>query len=163
MSELNAFCFVVNLAVTTLMGILLPFIPTLTRKSFLFGVKIPPSENDGAEAKAMKKRYIAVCLVGTALILAMNIIQFLAVPDLTVVAAMYFPLLLAAVQFAAFVPQHKAALRLKRERGWQVSDSVFAETKSSFTRGNLSNMPWAWYIVGLLIILVTAAVLLAGI
>jgi uncharacterized membrane protein len=161
MNGLNVFCFATNLAVTVFMGALLPIIPTLTRKSFLFGVKIPPGENDGADAKAMKKRYIAICLAGAAVILAADIVQFTVAPDITVLAVMYFPLLFVAVQFAAFIPQHRAALRLKSERNWRVSGSVFAETKSSFSRGRLSAMPWAWYIIGIFIIFVSTALLLA--
>jgi len=157
MYELNIFCFVTNLITTVFIGVLLPIVPALTRKSFLFGVRIPPAENDSLEARGMKKRYITVCFIGAVIILALDIVQFATVPEYTLLAIMYFPFLFVILQFAAFIPNYKAALRLKKERNWQVSDSVFADTKSSFTRGNLSNMPWAWYIAGLLIIFVITA------
>jgi len=161
MNELNVFCFVTNLVVTALFGVLMPLIPRLTRKSFLFGVRIPPEENGGGEVRLLKKRYAAVCVFGAAVIFAADIAQYIIAPDMTVLAVMYFPLLFVALGFIAYVPCYKAALRLKNERGWQISDAVFAETKSSFTRGKLANLPWAWYIVSLLIILADTAFLLA--
>jgi uncharacterized membrane protein len=74
---------------------------------------------------------------------------------------MYFPLLFVVVQLAAFIPNHSAALRLKEERGWEVSTSTFAETKTSFTRGCLYSMPWAWYIAGIIISVASGIVALA--
>ena len=161
MKELNLFCFITNLSVAVLIGALLPILPILTRKSFLFGVKIPLEECNCPEAKNLKKRYITVCLTGTLIIFALIIAQFIAIPDMTLLATMYFPLLFAAVQMAAFIPNWKQAIRLKEAKGWKVSESSFAETKSSHSRGNLSDLPWVWYIVGLILIIISAAVALA--
>ena len=47
------------------------------------------------------------------------------------------------------------AVQLKAEKGWQVPNVVFAETKSSHTRGNLHALPWGWYVASFVIIIVT--------
>ena len=160
-SELNVFCFVTNIAVAVLVGAFLPILPLLTRKSFLFGVKIPSEEHGCAEAKNLKKNYVAICLSGAAVILALIVAQFAALPDMTLACTLYFPLLFVAVQMAAFVPNWKRAAKLKEQKGWKVSESVFAETKSSHSRGNLSDLPWIWYIAGLILIFAGIAVALA--
>ena len=160
MNEVNLVCFITNLAVAVLVGAFLLIIPALTRKSYLFGVKIPLEEHACSEAKNMKKRYATVCLLGTAVILALTVIQFLIIPNITLVATMYFPLLFVAVQMAAFVPNWKQAVKLKEERGWKVSGSTFAETKSSHSRGNLSELPWLWYALSLILILASVIIAL---
>ena len=158
MKELNLFLFITNLSVAVLVGALLPIIPILTRKSFLFGVRIPLEESDSPEAKNLKNRYIAICLAGTLIVIALIIIQFIIVPDISLVACMYFPLLFVIVQAAAFIPNWKKALKLKELKGWKVTESVFAETKSSHSRGNLSELPWLWYILGLILIIISVIV-----
>ena len=159
LNELNLFLFITNLAVAVLAGALMLIIPVLTRKSYLFGVKIPLEESGCSEAKSLKKNYITVCLIGTAIIFALIIAQFAVNPDITLLFTLYFPFLFVAVQMAAFIPNWKRALKLKKERGWVVSESAFAETKSSHSRGNLSDLPWAWYIAGL--VLIFASVIIA--
>jgi uncharacterized membrane protein len=74
---------------------------------------------------------------------------------------LYYPLLLLPAQLLAFVPNWRAALRLKRERGWQVSGAAFAETSSSSARGSLRALPWGWYIASLAIVAAYAAAALA--
>jgi uncharacterized membrane protein len=155
MFELNLFCFIINLCVAVLAGALMPIIPILTRKSFLFGVKIPLEHHNCPEARSMKKSYISICLAGSAVILALITVQFIAVPDMTLLCTMYFPFLFAAVQMAAFIPNWKRAVKLKKEQGWQVSKSVFAETKSSHSRGTMSELPWIWYIAGIILIIIS--------
>jgi len=157
MKDLNLFFFIANLAVIALCGILAGVLPALTRKSYLFGVKIPMEQRGCPEARHMIRRYIAICGLSVAAILALNTAQYLLFPERTLVAMLYYPLLLIPMQMLAYVPNWKAALRLKRERGWQVSDAAFAETSSSFTRGNLRALPWGWYIASLAAVLAGAA------
>jgi len=160
MREANFICFIMNLCIVGLVGALLPLLPTLTRKSFLFGVRIPIEEQSCPEAKRMKKNYITVCLTGAAVILALVIAQYIFVPDMTLVGILYFPLLFVAVQAAGFIPNWKKAAALKARRGWKISNSVFAETKSSHSRGNLSELPWAWYVFSAVLIFISIVIVL---
>jgi uncharacterized membrane protein len=109
----------------------------------------------------MKKRYVALCLTGTAAIIAMIVAQYMFAPDLTLVSMLYYPFMLVAIQFAVFIANWKRALKLKAKHGWTVNDSVFAETKSSHLRGKLSELPWGWYIFCLAVIFATIILTLA--
>lgn len=60
----------------------------------------------------------------------------------------------------AFIPNWKQATRLKQLKNWKVSDSIFAETKSSHSRGTLSELPWIWYIIGFILIIISVVILL---
>lgn len=160
MKEINLYLFLTNVAIAVLCGVLLPILPKLTRKSFLFGVKIPLEQYASPEARNLRKRYTLVSVAGAAIILALVIIQYIVFPKITLVAVMYFPLLFVAVQMAAFVPNWKRAKQLKAERGWKVSGSVFAETKSSHSRGNLSELPWIWYVLSFILIIASLVITL---
>jgi Predicted membrane protein len=161
MSELNTFLFITNICVVLLCGALLPIMPFLTRKSFLFGVKVPPEAQMTAEAKALKRNYIILTTVGVLIVLAASLLQYIIAPDYTILAVLYFPLVIIAVQFIVYVPSHSKALKLKSRLGWNVTEMSFADTKTSFTRGNLSAMPYFWYIISLLIVLISFVIMLA--
>jgi len=143
--------FITNVFVIGLCGWLFLIMPNLTRKSLLFGVSIPLEQANSPEATALKKAYTRTCLLGLAVILAASLAQFALWPEHTLLALMVFPLLFIPIYFAAFVPNWKKALRLKQERGWQVPSLSFAETGLSHTRGSLSALPWAWYIVSVVV------------
>ncbi|HHV11047.1 MAG TPA: DUF1648 domain-containing protein [Clostridiales bacterium] len=160
MTELNVFLFVTNICVLLLCGALMPIVPMLTRKSFLFGVKVPPEAQDTAQAKALKRNYITLTVLGGIIVLAASIWQYIAAPNYTIYAIMFFPLVLVAIQILAFVPNHSKALELKSQLGWNVAEIKYADTKTSFTRGNLSAMPHFWYVISLIIVFVSFVVAL---
>ncbi|MCL1951187.1 MAG: DUF1648 domain-containing protein [Oscillospiraceae bacterium] len=157
MQELNPVLFLTDLAVLALCGALAAILPALTRKSYLFGVKIPMEERGSPAARHIIRRYVAACLLAFAAVLALHAAQYLLAPGKTAVSMLYFPLLFGAAQLLAFLPAWKAALRLKRERGWQVSGAAFAETSSSSARGNLRALPWGWYAASLAVVAACAA------
>jgi len=153
--NVNIFLFAVNLFVYVLCAAFFMIIPMLTRKSLLFGVRIPPEEALCAEASAMKKNYMFSCLTGAAIILIICIAQFIFLPRLTLAATLYLPLFLIPVYLIAFIPNWKKVVNLKEEKNWAVSSAVFAETKSSHTRGDLSLIPVIWYALGFIIVIIT--------
>jgi uncharacterized membrane protein len=161
MNELNIFLFVTNICVIIFCGALFPIMPFLTRKSFLFGVKVPPKAQNAAESKALKRNYITITAIGGIIVLAASVWQYIAAPNHTIYAVMLFPFFLAAVQLAAFVPNHKKAQALKAEFNWHVAEISVADTKTSFTRGNLSAMPHFWYIISGALVFASFAVALA--
>jgi uncharacterized membrane protein/dienelactone hydrolase len=85
----------------------------------------------------------------------------MAAPGCTIFTAIYLPFALAAVQLAVFAPSHGAALKLKSRLGWSVAETAFADTRTSFARGNLSAMPHFWYVISLLAVLASFAIALA--
>lgn len=153
MKEISFYSFLINIGVAVLCGALTPLIPKLTRKSLLFGVRIPLEQHASPEAKNLRKRYTLVNVTGTAIILVLIIFQYVVFPDATLVSILYFPLLFGAVQMVTFISNWKQAKKLKEERGWKVSGSTFAETKSSHSRGNLSELPWIWYALSFILII----------
>jgi uncharacterized membrane protein len=152
LGELNFFLFITNICVVLLCGALLPLMPFLTRKSFLFGVKVPPDAQRTNEARALRRRYILVTAAGGAAMVAFCVWQYLMAPNLTIFTVMYLPLVLVVIEFAVYVPNHRKALALKKLHGWRATEKAFADTKTSFTRGNLSAMPHFWYVISLLIV-----------
>jgi hypothetical protein len=106
MGELNVFLFITNICLVLLYGVFLSIAPMLTRKSFLFGVKVPPEAQDTDEAKALKRGYIMFTIIGATIVLAASVLQYIAVPNDTVYAVMVFPLTMIAIRFAAFAPNH---------------------------------------------------------
>ena len=160
MSEFNAFLFVSNICAAVLVGALLPIIPFLTRKSFLFGVKVPPEAQATDEAKKLKCNYIIVTTAGAIIVLVASIVQFIIAPNYTIITVLYYPFVLIAVQLGVFVPSHKKALKLKSRLNWNVTEIQFADTKASFTRGNLSSMHRFWYIISFLIVLASFVIAL---
>ena len=129
-------------------------IPHLTRKSYLFGVRIPAEEAGCEEAVQMKKNYMTVCLFGMKILLVICAAQFIFLREKTLFTTLYLPLFLIPVYFIAFVPNWKKALRLKKEQGWTVSNVSVTEIKSSNARGDLSSIPYIWYILGALIVFI---------
>ncbi|MCL2828508.1 MAG: DUF1648 domain-containing protein [Oscillospiraceae bacterium] len=158
MTDQNIGLFAINAFVLALCGGLYVVLPYLTRKSLLFGVKVPPEAYYDPAAQELRKSYVRTCLLGTLVLLLICAAQFMLWREWTMAAAMYLPLLVIPLYFIAFVPNWKRAAHLKAERGWQVPSVVFAETSSSHTRGKLSNVPWGWYIAGLVLVLATFAV-----
>ena len=161
MSELNLFLFITNIVVVLLCGALLPVIPFLTRKSFLFGVKVPQKAQNTVEAKELKRNYVVTTVIGGIAVLAASICQFFAAPNYTMFAVIFFPFILLAIQLAAYVPNNKKALELKSRLGWKVAEISYADTTTSYTRGNLSAMPHIWYIVYAVIVIASFIVALA--
>jgi len=107
MSELNLTLFIINICVVLLGGAILPILPLLTRKSFLFGVKVPPEVQRNDEARALKKSYVATTTFGGVFVLIAAIVQYIIMPNYTFHAVMLFPFVLVVIQLAAFVPKHK--------------------------------------------------------
>jgi len=125
---------------------------------YLFGVRIPPKEQHSPEAGQIKKRYIAMCIAGMAALIAICIVQFIAFRDITLLATIYLPFLIIPVFFAAYIPNWKAATRIKAERGWQVSGAVCADMRTTQEKGRLTALPWGWYIASFGIIMASALI-----
>jgi len=149
----NTILLITNLFLFVLCAGLFIIIPYLTRKSFLFGVKIPAEEAGCKEAVQMKKSYIITCLLGSLILFTVCVVQYLFWPEKTLIATLYLPLLIIPLYLIAFVPNWKKAVLLKEEKKWAVSGTLYADTQSSQARGDLSSIPFAWYIISGLIVI----------
>ncbi|GHU41701.1 membrane protein [Clostridia bacterium] len=162
MNELNLFCFLVNLSIVLLCGVFIAIIPILTRQSYLFGVQVSPEVQEESVVKSMKKRYYIFVAMGTFLLLTVVTAQFFLVPKVTLLATLYVPFLFIIVQLMAFLPNRRAALQLKEERNWQLPDTeeAFSGNNPTYTQGNLSELPFSYYIVGLALVVVGVVIAL---
>jgi len=158
MKELNIFCFAVNLIVIAFVGLLMALMPSITQKTLLFGVRVPPQEAACLQARTLIRRYRLVCVISAVCVFIACITQFAVAPDFTVLGSLYYPLLILAAQMAAYIPAWKAAKRLKEEKGWQVSAALYADTQSSYSRGQIRSMPWFWYLAALAIAFASAII-----
>jgi uncharacterized membrane protein len=161
MNDTNFFFFLMNLAITALGGSFFLIVPSLTRKSYLFGVKIPEAEHGCDEAKALKKSFLTICVAGMAAVAAIAAIQYVIAPSYSLLGALYYPILLPLVYLVAYVPNWSKAKSLKESRGWEVSAASFAETKSAYERESLAIVPWGWHIAALVILVASAAATVA--
>lgn len=138
-------------------GATLIFLVYATRRSLLFGVRIPDSQTQAPEVLALKKRYyVLVSLLTAAMlvvfyVLAINNPKMLLILSLTI----YFPHML--LYWVVYIYCWKKALALKAEKGWDTSEiltaSLVIRTKSA---GTDVRIPWGWYIVAFVLIGVTA-------
>ena len=161
MADENTFLFAVNLFVLVVCGVFFLLMPRLTRKSYLFGVIIPAEYADCREARAMKRRYAVTCVVGVLVLMNVCSLQFTLLRDLTLLATLYLPLLLIPVGLAAFIPNRKSALRLKRERGWHISGDLPGFADSAHSRGNVLELPWLWYVASFALVVAGFALIAA--
>jgi len=150
--------FIINVALVALCGFIYIILPGITRKAFLFGVKIPGEQAEHPEVLDIRKRYIRAVFLATLLIAAICIIQYLVWPGATLIFTLYFPVLLVPMFFLAFVPAWRAAGELKEREGWAVSSMAFADTKTAAARGSLGMVPWIWYILGLMVVIASIIV-----
>ncbi|MCL2343995.1 MAG: DUF1648 domain-containing protein [Firmicutes bacterium] len=150
---MNFFFFITNLGIIALVAAFLIITPALTRKSLLFGVRVPEAVAPLPEVRGLKRNYYTVILIGCVVLLAAAVLQYVTAPALTLLALLYFPFILVGVQFLAFIPQWKKAKALKEERGWDVPLTSIVETRSSADRQKLSSLPWGWYIASVILVL----------
>lgn len=147
MNDLNLVMFIMNISIILLCGVLMAILPYLTRKAYLFGVKIPESAYENPDVLNLKKKYSMSVSIGAVIAGVIVILQYILNPNLSLVLGMYYPLIVAAIQFGVYIPCWKQASKLKKENMWTVSEIRVAETKSSVSRGNMSDVPWIWYIL----------------
>jgi len=158
---MNLVLFIINAATIALIAALIVIVPLLNRKSLLFGVRVPEAAGDLPEVRRLKRDYIALTLAGCLAVLAAAALQYLILPQYTLLAMMYFPFVMVGVEFAAYYPQWKKAGALKEGGGWQTPLTGAAETRSAADREKLSSLPWAWYIASAALVLMLAAWTLA--
>ena len=111
---MNMFFFLGNVGTVIFIAALFAITPVLNRKSLLFGVRIPEAAADLPECKRLKNSYYRIVVIGCLLVVAASAAQYLWARDYSLLAWMYFPFVMIAVQFAAFVPQWKRAAALRR-------------------------------------------------
>ena len=153
--------FIINLLLVAVIMYFVSILPIITRKSLLFGVRVPDAAGQSPEALRLKRGYVATVLAGGVVMAALLVVQYLAFPDYTLLATLYFFIPLIALQYGAFIPRWKRALALKAEKGWAIPAPATAETRTAVEREKLLSFPKSWYLVSLALILAVGVLSLA--
>ena len=140
------FIFILNETVCLFIGGLLFILPHITRKSLLFGVRIPDSANKEKKVIQLKATYSVVIILVTAAVLFAGFYFYYTWPQTMFMLSLYQPLILLIAQFVTFVPLWKRSKQLKSEKGWVVRNIGTSQTSSS-AKNRIKGMPWIWYIV----------------
>jgi len=153
LQDVQVLLFIINLLLVGMMAVFVSILPVVTRKTLLFGVRIPESAGRGPEASDLKRRFIATVLAGSVGVAAIAVAQYLIAPDYTLLSTLYFPFLMVALQYAAFIPRWKRVLELKAEKNWITPVPGTVETRSAVEREKLLSFPKGWYLLGLILVL----------
>ncbi len=153
--------FALNLIILLFVTAFVCMLPLITRKTLLFGVRVPEAAAQSPEAARLKRQYVAAALIGGVAVIGLLIVQYLTLPLWSLLACLYFPLLLMAVQYGAFIPQWRKALALKAEKGWATTATATAETRSAVERERLLSFPKGWYALSAVLCLILVAISLS--
>lgn len=156
MSELRAMStllFVINLVMMLAVAIAIGIAPVITRRTLLFGVRIPEEAGKDETVIKLKNNYIKrMIIIGILAIIAL-IIQYLISPGISILATLYLPLVVIVAQFITYVSKWKQATALKAKNKWTVPMTSVVDTASSVQRENLWGFPKLWYIPSILVVL----------
>jgi len=147
LSEMNLFLFLLSETICLATGCLLSVLPHITRKSLLFGVRIPEDAKSDPDVIMVKRRYTTIMIVITLILLAGGGWLYYIRPDSMLLLSLYQPSILLLAQFAVYIPLWRTASRMKVQKGWKVSHIGTSQTAASGIKGRLKDLPWIWYAV----------------
>jgi len=131
------------------------FMPKITRKNILFGVKIPEEKMNTDEVKNIVKGFKRENLmVGIpALIIISLLIYYI---DNTYVFTLSTFIYLG-ILFLEYVRWNKKSKELKQEKGWDKLGGkvVVIDTKFSRDRGKLSTVSQKWFLIPVMVIIIS--------
>ena len=157
LSQMYLFMFSLSETVCLLTGCLLAILPRITRKSLLFGVRIPGSAQNDPDVIRMKRQFTLLMAGATILVLTAGAFLYYYRNDSALLLSLYQPTALLLVQYAAFIPLWKKSIQLKNARNWHVHYIGTSQTAVSGLKGRLKSMPWGWYVISLALCGIAAA------
>ena len=157
LSQMYFFMFALSETICLFTGCLLAILPRITRKSLLFGVRIPDSAQNDPDVIRMKRIFTLIMTSATILILAAGALLYYLRSDSALLLSLYQPTSLLVVQYAAFIPLWKKSIRLKNARNWHVYHIGTSQTAVSGVKGRLKSMPWSWYVISFVLCVIAAA------
>lgn len=145
--DMYLFIFALSETICLVVGFLLAVLPRITRKSLLFGVRIPDSAKNDTDVIRIKRIYTLIMIAATVLVLAGGAWLYFIRPAGALLLSLYQPTVLLIFQYAVFIPLWKKAIRMKAEKNWHVLNIGTSQTAVSSVKGRLKNMPWGWYVI----------------
>lgn len=153
LQDVSTLLFIINLITMLMVVITIGIAPSITRKSLLFGVRIPEAAAQNKEVIKLKKGYICKMIIGGAIAIALLVVQYIIWPEASLLAILYLPIMVILFQFITYVSTWKKATILKKNNGWVVPLTVTVDTSSAVQRENFWGFPKAWYIPCVLTVL----------
>ncbi|MGC8608948.1 MAG: DUF1648 domain-containing protein, partial [Thermoplasmata archaeon] len=132
--------------ISIIIGIAIAFVPFMTEKSVVFGVRIPVKKLRSHEIVKSRVVYTVAVVIMTFIIL---ILAYMFRSYTSAAVAMPFSIILLSFGFYLF--EHYKILRMKEKEKW-----IQGESKISgiFIAGSADKFPWAFAIPGLLFLLI---------
>ena len=155
--DMSTMFFIINIITMITVVLVIGCAPIITRKSLLFGVRIPEVAARNLEVVKLKKSYINKMIILGIATLVILVAQYLLFPNISLLAMLYLPLLVMAVQFLTYVSVWKKATALKAKNNWSVPMTATVDTTSVVQREQIWTFPKWWYALSALIILAVAA------
>lgn len=147
LSGMYLFMFALSETICLVTGILLSILPHITRKSLLFGVRIPDAAKADPDVIKIKRIYTVIMISATVVVLAIGAWLYYVRPDSMFLLSLYQPMGLLTAQIAVFIPLWKKSIKMKSLKGWEVHNLGTSQTVSSDIRGRLKEMPRLWYVI----------------
>ncbi len=138
---------VIEMLLVATIGIILSIIPYVTEKSIIFGVRAPAEFRSTAPVRKAQKTYLIAVLLITAL---SEVLIFTIIYRYYLLLAVY-PLFIVLVAFFAYLPEHYAIAKRKRDERWveRASQTVTAQ----FVTAETAQFPWVYAVPGLLVLI----------
>lgn len=129
--------------------------PRITRKNILLGVKIPEEKMEADEVKKIIKGFQRENLIIGIPVLAIISILIYYIDNIYLFTISTF--IYIAVLFLIYIKWNKKSKELKKEKGWDKLGRkvVVIDTKFSRDRGKASTVSQKWYLIPLVIILIS--------
>ncbi len=143
MTGINEFNMI-EIALTAIVGLIISLVPYMTEKTVNFGVRIPESHLDSKVIKNAKETYTAFVLVFTAILVAAGLF----IPTNYIFLLALLPLLLVALSFFTYLPEHYRIEKVKKAENW-IGESSSTIT-ANFVSGRSDPFPWFFAIPGII-------------
>lgn len=147
LSETHFFIFLLSEAICLVTGILLSILPHITRKSLLFGVRIPDAAKSDPDVIHMKRMYTSIMISVTVFVLAAGAWIYSIRLESAFLLSLYQPTILLAAQLVVFIPLWKKSIKIKSDHGWEVHNIGTSQTATASVKGRIKEMPRIWYAV----------------
>lgn len=151
--------FIVTMALTFIpVGILLAYMPYLTRRTENFGVSIPASMYDRDDFQTMRTQYKRNMLISLGITTAiLGVLCFILTTEMLYILFSIIIFLYLISGFLLYLPFHNKMKRIKQTEDWHDSrkQSYVIDMKFRDEKITLSN---GWYLVPAILTIITAAI-----
>ncbi|MGM8366008.1 DUF1648 domain-containing protein [Virgibacillus sp. W0181] len=139
-----------------LAGVIMPFMPYMTRKTENFGVSVPEYLYEREDFKKMRKQYtFSLFILLSVLIILCGILAYLLTAKVSVFIISIALIIYVAASFLLYLPFHFKMKTIKRKEKWQKDGPQTVVVDTSFREEKLIYSSWWFLLPGVLILTTT--------